>query len=206
MNRLLIALLLVLPLMAQSANTNPYISEPDIALGRQYFLGYCASCHAPDGTGGRGVTLTTGVYRHGSTDRNLFNTIRFGIPGSEMFGSRLMEAEVWKLVAYVRRLGTAGAQEKSAGDAHAGQTLYHHKGACASCHAISGKGGSLGPDLTEIGLRRTLKFLRDSLTDPDAFVAEEYRTAAIVTRSGQSLSGVRLNEDDYSIQIRDTSE
>ena len=183
---------------------NPFDTAEDAATGRQYFLGHCAQCHGPEGEGGRGLNLTTGRYRLGGSDRELFRTIRRGIPGSEMPGSRLSENELWRIVAYVRRLGTAGAEEKAPGDPAAGKTIYESKGGCPQCHVADSRGGNLGPDLSEIGLRRALKFLRQSLTDPEAYVAPNYRTVTVVTRQGEQITGIRLNEDDYSIQLRDT--
>ncbi|MBI3697923.1 MAG: c-type cytochrome [Acidobacteria bacterium] len=185
---------------------NPFDTPADAATGRKYFLGHCASCHGSDGEGGRGINLTTGRYRMGGSDRELFKTISRGIPGSEMPGSRLSDNEVWRLVAYARRLATAGAEEKAPGDATAGKLVYETKGGCVQCHVAGGRGGNLGPELSEIGMRRSLKFLRQSLTDPDAFVADDYKTVTVVTRSGERITGVRLNLDDYSIQLRDTKE
>ncbi len=216
-SRLLLAFLLVAPLLpAQEAEEerekeevpekNPYDTPADAALGRQYFLGHCAQCHGPEGEGGRGVNLTTGRYRHGSSDRELFRTIRRGVRGTEMPGSGLSQPEIWKILAFVRRIGAQGAEEKAPGDPGAGRAVYDGKGACAQCHWIDGRGGVLGPDLSEVGLRRSLKFLRESLTNPDAHVSEDYRTVSLVTRSGERIRGARLNEDDYTIQLRDTRE
>ena len=185
---------------------NPFDSAADLATGRQYFLGHCAVCHGPEGEGGRGVNLTAGRYRHGGSDRQLYMTIRKGVPGSEMHGSSLSQPELWRVVAYVRRLGAAGAEEKAAGDPKAGQAIYEGKGGCAACHMVNGKGGLLGPDLSEIGLRRSLKFLRDSIVDPSAYIDPDYRSGTVVARDGAKTQGVVLNEDDYSIQLRDTRE
>jgi cytochrome c oxidase cbb3-type subunit 3 len=185
---------------------NPYGSATDLAAGRQYFLGHCAQCHGPEGEGGRGVNLTTGSYRHGTSDRQLYMTIRNGVPGSGMPGSRLSQPELWRVLGYVRRLGASGAEEKATGDPTAGQAVYEGKGGCAACHIINGMGGRLGPELTEIGLRRSLKFLRDSIIDPSAYINPEYRSAIVVTRDGTNVRGVVLNEDDYSIQLRDARE
>jgi putative heme-binding domain-containing protein len=60
----------------------------------------------------------------------------------------------------------------------------------------------LGPDLGEIGLRRSLAFLRESLVNPSAHIDARYRSATILPGS---ITGVVLNEDDYSIQIREMS-
>lgn len=185
---------------------NPFDTPADAAAGRPYFLGHCAACHGPEGEGGRGINLTTGRFRRGTSDRELFRTISKGVPGSEMPGVRLSQPEVWKVITFVRRLAAQGAEEKAPGDPAAGRAVYEGKGACTQCHWINGRGGVLGPDLSEIGLRRSLKFLRESVTDPDKTVAEDYRTYSVVNRSGERVRGVRLNEDDYSIQLRDSKE
>jgi len=185
---------------------NPFDTAEDAAKGRQYFLGHCAFCHGPAGEGGRGVNLTTGRYRHGGSDAELFRTIRRGVPGTEMPGSGLSENEVWRIAAYVRRLGAAGAAEKATGDLAAGRAVYQGKGGCAQCHVAQGSGGNLGPDLSEIGLRRSLQFLRESLTKPESVIADNHRTVTVVTRGGEQIAGIRLNEDDYSVQLRDTRE
>src|SRR5437899_8423841 len=122
-------LLWLLPLTAQEGREkekevpekNPFDTAADAARGQQYFLGHCAHCHGQQGEGGRGVNLTTGQYRHGGADRELYRTIRRGVPGSEMPGSGLAEPEIWRLVSYVRRLGAAGTREQATGDPVAGK-------------------------------------------------------------------------------------
>src|SRR5262245_60937012 len=194
MRRLCVVIWLAASLGAQEAeerwndekipDNNPYNTPADAAAGKQYFLGHCAFCHGPEGEGGRGVNLTTGRYRLATSDRELFRIIRRGIPGSEMPGNGLSQPELWKILAFVRWLGVQGAQEKASGDPAAGRAVYEGKGGCAQCHWIKGRGGALGPDLSEIGLRRSLRFLGESLTDPDKQIAEEYRTVSVLTASG----------------------
>jgi mono/diheme cytochrome c family protein len=72
-------------------------------------------------------------YRMGGSDQELFQTIRTGVPGSEMPAVRVSDDEVWKLVAYVARLGSSGLAEKAPGDVLAGKALYARNG----CAAVS---------------------------------------------------------------------
>jgi len=91
------------------------------------------------------------------------------------------------------------------GDPRAGRTLFEGKGGCLQCHSIDSKGGSLGPDLTGIGRKRSGEALRLAITDPDAEIHSDYVTITVLTEQGEQISGLRLNEDDYSLQLRDTA-
>jgi quinoprotein glucose dehydrogenase len=133
----------------------------------------------------------------------LYTTIRNGIPGTEMPPVRATDDDVWKMVAFVKRLGTTGLIEKATGDPFAGKAVYESAGGCTVCHSIGRDGGSLGPDLSDIGRRRNLKYLEESLVTPDADVPVRYRAIQVVTKSGQTIVGIRLNEDDISVQLRD---
>jgi len=97
------------------------------------------------------------------------------------------------------------APEKATGDVANGQKLYAGKGGCAACHTISGRGGAIGPDLSDIGARRSLAYLRESLVNPEAAVPDGFLEVRLVTKNGRRFTGVRLNEDAFSIQIRDLS-
>ena len=183
--------------------TNPFSSEDDIRAGEALFQKHCSYCHGSFGEGGRGADLTVGVYRRGGRDPELYSSIRNGIPGSEMAPVRATDTEVWQMVAFVKRLGSQGLLEKAPGDPQAGRLVYQKRG-CATCHTINREGGTLGPDLTDIGRRRGLKFLTESLIAPEADIPIRYRGLQVVLKSGQTVTGVRLNRDDLSIQLRDT--
>src|SRR6266571_2086434 len=148
--------------------TNPYSSAADVETGRRLYAGRCGHCHGQNGEGGRGATLNTGRFRHGGSGRELFLVIRDGIPNTEMPGAfRLPDAEIWRMVAYVQQLSRHGASDPVTGDAAVGAIVYQKNG-CGQCHSIDGKGGFLGPDLTDIGARRAVRHLRESVLDPDA--------------------------------------
>jgi putative heme-binding domain-containing protein len=206
--RICCALLITAGVCAQSPGipeTNPFSSEADLQQGAALFQTHCSYCHGSFGEGGRGADLSAGIYRRGGRDPELYASIRYGIPGSEMGPVRVTDEEVWKLVAFVKRLGSQGLLEKAPGDPAAGRQAYEKSG-CASCHRIEKEGGSLGPELTDIGRRRGLKFLAESLVKPEADIPITYRGVQVVLKSGQTVTGVRLNFDDLSIQLRDTQD
>jgi putative heme-binding domain-containing protein len=186
-------------------DTNPFSSDADIQQGSALFQTHCTYCHGASGEGGRGADLTTGIYSRGGRDPELYASIRYGIPGTEMAPVRVTDDDVWKLVGFVKRLGSQGMLEKATGNAAAGRGIYQKSG-CAGCHRIDNEGGNLGPELTTIGRRRGLKFLVESLVKPDAEVAINYRAVQVVLKSGQTVTGIRVNRDDLSIQIRDRND
>ena len=49
-----------------------------------------------------------------------------------------------------------------------------------------------------------MKFLTESVVKPEADVEIAYRAVQVVLKSGQTVSGIRLNRDDLSIQVRDS--
>jgi putative heme-binding domain-containing protein len=190
---------------AQQADKNPYASPADVDLGGKLYRGRCGHCHGLEGEGGRGTVLNTGHFRRGGTDAELFQVIRRGVPNTEMPGAfNMPEHEVWRIVAFVQQLGRRGASEAPKGDAAAGAIVFQKAG-CGTCHSVDGKGGFLGQDLTDVGAKRAVWHLRDSLVNPDADIALDYRPVTVTTKAGQGVSGIHLNEDEYSVHLRDVS-
>ena len=195
----------VLPAAAQHADDtirNPFTSEDDVAAGGRLYRSHCAVCHGINGEGARGADLTTGAFRHGSTDRDLFNTISVGIPGTEMPGIFFNGRQMWQLVAFVRSLSQGRAAEQATGDPEKGRAVYAANG-CAGCHRIRGDGGRMGPDLSDIGALRSLTHLQTSIRNPDESVLPQHWMVRAKSRNGEVISGMRMNEDTFSVQLID---
>ena len=99
--------------VAQIPDTNPFSSEADIQAGEALFQKHCSYCHGSFGEGGRGADLTTGVYRRGGRDPELYGSIRNGIPGSEMAPVRVTDDEVWQMVGVRQASRFAGIARES---------------------------------------------------------------------------------------------
>jgi len=72
---------------------------------------------------------------------------------------------------------------------------------CFDCHRIGDRGSRLGPDLSDIGKRRTPDRLRQALVAPDEAVTPEDRFVRLVTKDGATITGRLLNQDPFSIQL-----
>ena len=105
------------------------------------------------------------------------------------------------LIAYLRTMGTFDASDVLIGDAERGRALYDGKGDCARCHRIGNEGSRAGPNLTDIGAIRTAGMLADTLVDPTAAMLPINRPVRIVAADGTLITGRRLNEDTYTVQI-----
>ena len=57
----------------------------------------------------------------------------------------------------------------------------------------------------DIGARRTAASLRQSLEEPSAEVAENFLLVRATTRQGATVSGIRVNEDSFTIQLVEPS-
>jgi putative heme-binding domain-containing protein len=185
---------------------NPAARTPEaIAAGQRTFSNSCGACHGATGEGGRGPNLRDGKVVRKLTDGALFASIRKGVPGTEMPGSSLPDTQVWELVAYVRAMGAPASEMTLPGDARAGADIFYHKGGCVKCHSISGHGGTLGPDLTNIGAMRPEGHLRESVLQPNERLAPGFQPAMAIFHDGREVRGVVRNYSNYSVQFQDTA-
>ena len=183
---------------------NPFAGQPDaVAAGRKLFATSCSACHGASGEGGRGPNLTTGRAIRRLNDKGMFTTIRSGVPGTDMPPTNLPDDQTWRLVAFVRDLSAPAYESRLPGDPDAGGAIFFGKGGCAGCHMIQGRGGFLGPDLTDAGALHTVPQLREALLKPSARIADGYQGVTATTLEGAKISGVARNNDDFSIQILD---
>ncbi len=188
----------------------------EIAAGQRLFAAQCTRCHGQDGAGGSGPSLGVPRLRRAPDDTALVAVIMDGVPGTAMAAAwQLSDAEVVLVAAYVRSLGRH-TREAVAGDAARGRAIYEGKGGCAACHMVGGKGRGLGPELSEVGAQRGAEHLRQSLVEPAADFPHRtvpyeptaysaYRLVRAVPTSGAPVVGFAVNEDTFTLQLRDAS-
>jgi mono/diheme cytochrome c family protein len=100
---------------------NPVKPDPtSIAAGKKLYDQMCVECHGEKGKGDGPRAeytdppppdLTDAEWKHGSSDGDLFVTIRDGVTGTDMApfgpkGEKIDDRRLWDVVNYVRSLGS----------------------------------------------------------------------------------------------------
>jgi putative heme-binding domain-containing protein len=83
-----------------------------------------------------------------------------------------------------------------------GATLFRETG-CVACHAFKGEGGAVGPDLTLLGGRFSVREIIESMTEPSKVISDQYGTVNVQLKNGSAHLGRLVNEGPDLIQIQE---
>ena len=206
LSTILTGLLLISPaicqvLMQRKAAAAKAAPRVDHAAGKVIFQAHCALCHGLDGGGGRGPDLRRPKLDHAADDEALKTLIENGIPPEMPDGWYLSKEDIANIAAFVRSLGNVPT-EKLPGNAARGEVLYDQSG-CDRCHILASRGVGIGPALTDIGAKRGAARLRETLRNPAKTIPDGFLLVEATTSAGETLRGIRLNEDTFTIQLKD---
>ncbi len=192
-------------LVAQELGDHQYTSAA-IEAGSRVYSQQCALCHGPNGDTVDGINLRRGVFRNANSDEDLRRVISGGAAEGRMPAFGLSQTELDGVIAYIRAGFDPDGVAVRIGDPLRGQSLFRGAGNCADCHRVNGDGPRTAPDLSEIGAVRTPAALQRSLLDPENALLPINRAVRIVTRDEEVITGRRLNEDTYTVQVIDSQE
>ena len=179
-------------------------SHDPIEAGQKLFVTVCSGCHGTHAEGGRGPNLEDGHIVRLTDDQHLFDSIRNGVRGSDMPPFNLPEEQIWQLLDFLRNLSAPAAESQVPGDPEVGRAIFFGKGSCDSCHMILGRGGFMGPDLSNIGMSHSSKQLRQALLDPNSRSRAGYQGVTAVTTTGERITGILKDITNYSLAIQGT--
>jgi len=180
--------------------------------GKSLFITYCSRCHGVKGAGGEGPSLLRTHLPRAANDELFSQIIANGIPGTSMPSTwALDQNQISQIIAFVRSLSKQESGKGALiGDATKGAMLFE-KSACGTCHVLNGKGSSIGPELSGIGLRRGRNYLLEKLTNPgknkttDEFGFTQFLVIEVTLKDGTKVRGMRINEDTFSVQLKNAA-
>jgi putative heme-binding domain-containing protein len=107
--------------------------------------------------------------------------------------TELSKAEMTKLAESVR----------SVGDPARGERIFRSQQQnCATCHAIGGVGGHVGPDLTSLGASAQVDYLIESVYYPNKQIKDGFQSCLVETRAGEELAGIPVRENERELVLR----
>ncbi|MFN3325835.1 MAG: c-type cytochrome [Bryobacteraceae bacterium] len=179
--------------------------QESLEAGRKLYATACSGCHGRNGEGGRGPKISEGRQIQRMPDQRLIEIILKGVPGTDMPGFPFKEDQAALIAAQVRSFAAPAFRTPIKGDPVEGERIFFGKGECSNCHMIRGKGGFLGPDLSNVGMRRTARLLEEALLNPDARLADGFQGATATLASGKTVTGAVKNNTNYWIHILDSN-
>ncbi len=107
-----------------------------------------------------------------------------------------------------RRLGaefSAAQLLAQTGDPARGEQIFFESTAaqCHQCHRVRGRGGALGPDLSQVGRKYERAALLETILDPSRAMAPEYVPHLAETERGQVYLGFVVDRDETHVTLRD---
>ncbi len=148
---------------AESPLLNPYVPElPTVEEGHRLFHTLnCAYCHAVNGRGSKiGPDLMLDPLKHDKAwmVSHLERPGEVVAPGHRTAMTGLLPDESADLFDYINELQGGGPYSEKA------SRLFYRN--CGKCHIVAGHGGTKGPDLSAIGLVRSVSFIHRYIEDP----------------------------------------
>ena len=178
-----------------------------VSAGASHFQQLCTGCHGRGGQGGQGEgqgpNLATNWEVRRAKDPELFAFIRNGVKGTAMPAFALPDEQIWQLAAFVRSLNAPAVSLPVQGNVSTGETIFFGKGGCSACHMIRGRGGYLGPDLSDIGMTRRTGELRDALEKPSAKASADFQPVLIQDAHGDPVRAVAKHSSAWAVELLD---
>ncbi len=171
-----------------------------LEVGKPAYEARCVGCHGSDGAGGaHGPGIVDIREPRAATRQALRDLIRTGIPDLGMPAFAIGDGELDAIVSYVEILRSPAIENPAAGDADAGERFFTGKGRCSSCHIVRGRGGILGPELSNLARERRTSQIEHALREPGR--SRSFRAASVRMRDGSTLRGVAKYETPFDLGL-----
>ena len=93
------------------------------------------------------------------------------------------------------------------GNASRGRVLFHaNRSTCSLCHRVGNQGGTLGPNLSEIGAIRSAKDLFEAILFPSATVVNGFESYLLTDSAGAAHTGLIHRETTDAVYLRQVNQ
>jgi len=191
--------------VAPAVAANPPSPE-SVERGRALFQPACGFCHGADATGSRGPDLIrSALVGHDENGETIAPVIRNGRPDKGMPGSSYTDAQIADIAAFLHAQALAALRSNRVtgdypldklltGNAAAGKAYFEGAGGCSGCHSPTGDLAGIARKYAPIDLQSRFLYPRGARS-----------TATVTLRGGRQISGTLLQQDEFTIALRDSS-
>jgi mono/diheme cytochrome c family protein len=207
------------PVDRPGPNDKMVVDPAEADRGRTIWNAECVSCHGADARGGNGGPnlVRSAMVLHDRYGSGVGPFLKEGHPmQSGKPSTALTDAQVVQLSHFLRQRltdtlrGSPLFEVKNVltGDPKSGAQYFSGEGKCSTCHSATGDLAGIGTRLTPVNLQQRFIFPFAGGRGRGGAAGAPSRTAITVTVTppgGQAMTGVRLEQDDFYVTLRDAT-
>jgi len=186
-----------------------------VARGQKIFVPTCGFCHGTNATGGEsGPDLVRSVIvLHDNNGSTIGPVVLKGRPSKGMPAfSSMTPDQISDIAAFLKSRTQAAAnrmeykiQNIVTGDPKAGQAFFNGPGTCNKCHSPTGDLAKIADKYDPVKLQSKLLYPRTSRSRGNPEEETAPAKATVTLPSGQTVTGILENIDDFNVSLRDSS-
>jgi cytochrome c oxidase cbb3-type subunit III len=200
-------LFLILFAVSASAQSPPQFDASSVARGKQAFVASCGFCHGAQAKGGeKGPDLLRSVLvLHDEGGASIGQVVRNGRIDKGMPKFALNDQQITDIANFLHNSIAAAANRDDykvlnivTGNASAGESYFNAH--CTSCHSVNGDLKGIGKKYEPLALQGRIVMPQD-----EGPAAKPVFTVTVKPASGESVEGVVLLLNDFTVALRDQS-
>jgi mono/diheme cytochrome c family protein len=199
-------------------NDKMVVDPAEVDKGRAIWSAECVTCHGANARGGDGGPnlVRSPLVLHDRYGSGLGpflkegHSMQSGKPSSSLTDAQVVQLSHFlrqRLLDTLRGSPLFDVKNVLTGDAKAGAVYFNGEGKCATCHSATGDLAGIGTRLTPVNIQQRFIFPFGGGRGRGA-AAPSARTAVTITVTppgGPAVTGVRLEEDDFYVTLRESS-
>jgi cytochrome c oxidase cbb3-type subunit 3 len=197
-------------------NDKMVVDPAEVDKARTLWSAECVTCHGANARGGdKGPNLVRSpLVLHDRYGSGLGPFLKEGHPmQSGKPSASLTDAQVVQLSHFLRQRlldtlrGSPLFDVKNilTGDAKSGAAYFNGEGKCATCHSATGDLAGIGTRLTPVNIQQRFIFPFGGGRGRGGAAARTATTMTVTPSGGAAVTGVRLEEDDFFVTLRESS-